>query len=100
MAKGDFYLLGVQMRLLTRCKILEVASFLHCLQIIFSLKSHSPTLKRHMHGSPQLTDLWITSLLFDLNYKYIFTRATLFALVKSVYHTMAGASFFYGSCVQ
>ena len=37
MAKGDFYLLGVQMRLLTRCKILDVASFLHCLQIIFSL---------------------------------------------------------------
>ena len=46
-AKGDFYLLGVQMRLLSRCKILDVASFLHCLQIIFSLKSPSPTLKRH-----------------------------------------------------
>ena len=44
--KGDFYLLGVQTRLLTRCKILDVASFLHCLQIIFSLKS--PTFKRHM----------------------------------------------------
>ena len=39
------------MRLLTRCKILEVASFLHCLQIIFSPKSlppPSPTLKGHM----------------------------------------------------
>ena len=48
MAKGDFYLLGVQMRLLTRCKILDVALFLQCLQIIFSLKSPSPTLKRHM----------------------------------------------------
>ena len=59
MAKGDFYLLGVQIRLLTRCKILDVASFLHCLQFFFSLKS------------PQLTDLWITRLLFDLNYKFI-----------------------------
>ena len=46
--KGDFYLLGVQTRLLTRCKILDVASFLHCLQIIFSLELPSPTLKRHM----------------------------------------------------
>ena len=36
------------MRLLTRCKILDVALFLQCLQIIFSLKSPSPTLKRHM----------------------------------------------------
>ena len=25
-AKGDFYLLGVQIRLLTRCKIVDVAS--------------------------------------------------------------------------
>ena len=49
MTKGDFYLLAVQIRLLTRCiKILDVASFLHCLQIIFCLKSPSPTLKRHM----------------------------------------------------
>ena len=48
MAKGDLYLLGVQMRLLTRCEILDVASFLHFLQIIFSFKSPSPTLKRHM----------------------------------------------------
>ena len=38
MAKGDFYLLGVHKRLLTQCKILDVALFLHCLQIIFSLK--------------------------------------------------------------
>ena len=28
-AKGDFYLLGVQIRLLTRGNILDVASFLH-----------------------------------------------------------------------
>ena len=47
-AEGDFYFLGVRIRLLTQCKILDVVSFLHCLQIIFSLKSPSPTLKIHM----------------------------------------------------
>ena len=36
------------MRQLTRCKMLDVALFLHCLQIIFSLKSPSSTLKHHM----------------------------------------------------
>ena len=35
-------------RFLTRSKILDVASFLHCLQITFSPKSPSLTLKRHM----------------------------------------------------
>ena len=43
--KGDFYLLGVQMRLLARCKILDVVSFLHCLLIIFSLSHPAPPLK-------------------------------------------------------
>ena len=47
-AKGDFYLLGVQIRLLTRSKILDVASFLYCLQIIFSLSHPDLTLKRHL----------------------------------------------------
>ena len=48
MAKCDLYLLGVQIKLLSRRKILDIASFLHCLQIILSLKSPSPTLKRHI----------------------------------------------------
>ena len=74
MAKGDFYLLGVQIRLLTRCKILDVALFLHCLQIIFSLKSPSPTLERNME-LPNL--IWIINLL---------TRATLLAMAKCIYH--------------
>ena len=74
MAKGDFYLLGVQIRLLTRCKILDVASFLQCLQIIFSLKSPSPTLERNM-DLPNL--IWIINLL---------TRATLLAMAKCIYH--------------
>ena len=46
--KGDFYSLGVLIRLLTRSKILDVVSFLQCVQIIFSLKSHSLTLTSHM----------------------------------------------------
>ena len=83
MAKGDFYLLGVQMRLLIRCKILDVASFLHCLHVIFSLKSRSRSLRRHMdlpvHGFVDY------KFLFHLNYKLI-TRATLLALAKSLYY--------------
>ena len=46
--KGDFYSLGVLIRLLTRSKILDVVSFLQCVQIIFSLKSHSLTLTSHL----------------------------------------------------
>ena len=47
-AKGDFYLLGVLIRLLSQCKVLDVVSFLHFLQNIFSQKSPSPTIKRQM----------------------------------------------------
>ena len=57
------------MRLLAPCKILDVVSFLHCVLIIFSLSHPAPPLKSY--GSRQLTDLWITSLLFDLHYKRI-----------------------------
>ena len=78
MAKGDFYLLGVQMRLLTRCKILDVASFLHCLQLFFLLSHPAVIWISPVH---QFVD---TNLLFDLNYKLI-TRATLLALAKSIY---------------
>ena len=74
MAKGDLFLLGVQIKLLTRCEILEVASFLRCLQIIFSLKSPNPTLKRHMD---------LPSLILIIN---LLTTATLLALAKSKYH--------------
>ena len=59
MQEDDLLRVG-QIRLLTRCKILVVASFLHCLQIIFSLKSPSPTLKRHM-DLPSL--IWVINLL-------------------------------------
>ena len=47
-AKGDFCLLGVLVRLLSECKVLDVVSFLRFLQIIFSQKSPSPTIKRQM----------------------------------------------------
>ena len=47
-AKGDFCLLGVLVRLLSECKVLGVVSFLRFLQIIFSQKSPSPTIKSQM----------------------------------------------------
>ena len=47
-AKGDFCLLGVLVRLLSECKVLDVVSFLRFLQIIFSQKSLSPTIKSQM----------------------------------------------------
>ena len=47
-AKGDFCLLGVLVRLLSECKVLDVVSFLRFLQIIFSQKSPSPTIKSQM----------------------------------------------------
>ena len=36
--------------------------------------------------SNKLTDLWNTSLLFDLNYKFELIGASLLALAKSIYH--------------
>ena len=58
--QDDCYFLGVQTRLSSyqldvRC---------------FTLKSLSHSLKSHECGL-KLTDLWITSLLFDLNDKFI-----------------------------
>ena len=61
---------GVHMRLSTRCKILfTVGLFAN----YFSLKSLTLSLKSHMNVlcALKLTELWNTSLLFDLNYKYI-----------------------------
>ena len=48
-------------------------SLLGCLQIIFSLKSLSLSLKSYMNVlcALKLTELWNTSLLFDLHYKFI-----------------------------
>ena len=58
--EDDCYFLGVYIRLSIRCKI-----FFHSkiTQPQLSLKSHICAIK--------LTDLWITSLLFDLNYEFI-----------------------------
>ena len=52
------HFLGVHIRLSTRCKM-----FYSKITQPFPQKSHECALK--------LTDLWITSLLFDLNYKFI-----------------------------
>ena len=70
MIEDDWYFLGVHMRLSTRCKILfTIGVFAN----YFSLKSLSLSLKSHMNVlcALKLTELWNTSLLFDLNYKYI-----------------------------
>ena len=45
-------------------------------------KSHECALK--------LNDLWIKSLLFDLNYKFIKIGASLLALAKSIYYALIG----------
>ena len=81
--EDDYYFLGVHMRLSTRCKILfTLGPFAN----YFSLKSLSLSLKSHMNVlcALKLTELWNTSLLFDLNYKYIM-GASLLALAKSIY---------------
>ena len=68
--EDDCYFLGVHMRLSTRCKILFT---LGLFANYFSLKSLSLSLKSHMNVlcALKLTELWNTSLLFDLNYKFI-----------------------------
>ena len=58
----------------------------------FPQKSHECALK--------LTDLWNTSLLFDLNYKFELIGASLLALAKSIYYcrsffTLVAASISY-----
>ena len=70
MIEDDCYFLGVYMRLSTRCKILFT---LGVFANYFSLKSLSVSLKNHMNVlcALKLPELWNTSLLFDLNYKYI-----------------------------
>ena len=52
----------------------------------FSLKSLSLSLKSHMNVlcALKLTELWNSSLFFDLNYKYIMGASPL-ALAKSIY---------------
>ena len=85
MIEDDCYFLGVHMRLSARCKILfTLGQFAN----YFSLKSLSLSLKSHMNVlcALKLTELWNTSLLFDLNYKYIM-GASLLALAKSIYYS-------------
>ena len=70
MIEDDCYFLGVHMRLSTGCKILFT---LGLFANYFFLKSLSLSLKSHMNVlcALKLTELWHTSLLFDLNCKYI-----------------------------
>ena len=84
--EDDCYFWGVHIRLSTRCKIKFTLS-LDCLQIIFSLKSLRLSLKSH-ECALKLTDLWNTSLLFDLNYKFELIGASLLDLAKSIYYKL------------
>ena len=68
MIEDNCYCLVVYIRLSIRCKI-----------FFFTLKSLS------LSFPLKLTDLWITSLLFDLNYNLLM-GASLLALAKSIYY--------------
>ena len=57
MIEDVYYFLGVRVRLSTRFKL-------------FHSKITEPFPQIHMNVPFKLTDLWITSLLFDLNYKF------------------------------
>ena len=83
MTEDDCYFLGIHMRLSTPCKILFT---LGLFANYFSLKSLNLSLKSHMNVlcALKLTEMWSTSLLFDLNSKYIM-GASLLALAKSIY---------------
>ena len=64
------FFLGVHMRLSTRCRIwFNLGLFAN----YFSLKSLSVSFKSNINVlcAVKLTELWNTSLLFDLNYKFI-----------------------------
>ena len=64
--EDDCEFLGVHMRLSTRCKIWFT------LGLLFFSKITSPFPENSHHECAlQLAELWNTSLLFDLNYKYI-----------------------------
>ena len=77
------YFLGVHIRLSIRCKM-----FHSKITQPFPQKSHECDLK--------LTDLWIKSLLFDLNYNLLI-GASLLALAKSIYydHPIGGENFLF-----
>ena len=79
------YFLGVHIRLLTRCKIKFTLS-LDCFANYFSRKSLSLSLKMSHECGLKLTDLWKTSLLFYLNYKFDLIGASLLALVEFIYY--------------
>ena len=82
--EDDYYFLGVHIRLSTRCTIKFTLRWTVCklffskITQLFPQKSHECSLK--------LTDLWNTSLLFDLNYKFELIGASLLALAKSILH--------------
>ena len=66
MIEDDCYFLGVHMRLSTRCKIwFTLGLFANYFFSKITQKSHECVC------ALKLTELWNTSLLFDLHYKFI-----------------------------
>ena len=66
--EDDCYFLGVHLRLSTRCKIKFTLRW--TLWKLFFSKIPYPFLQKSHECALKLTDLWNTSLLFDLNYKF------------------------------
>ena len=84
MIEDDCYFLGVHIRLSTRCTIKLTLRCTVCK--LFFPKITSPFPQKSHECALKLTDLWNTSLLFDLNHKFELIGASLLALAKSIYY--------------
>ena len=72
--EDDCYFFSVHMRLSIRCKVfITLGLFAN----YFSLKLLSLFLKESHECAPKLTELWNTSVLFDLNYNYLLINGSL-----------------------
>ena len=88
--EDDCYFLGVHIRLSARYEIKFTLRWTVC-KLFFS-KITQPFPQKSHECALKLTDLWNTSLLFDLNYEFELIGASLLALAKSLYyiHTATG----------
>ena len=84
MIEDDCYFLGVHIRLSTRCKIKFTLRWTSVCKLFFS-KITQPFPQKSHECALKLTDLWNTSLLFDLNYKFELIGTSLLALVIYIY---------------
>ena len=79
--------LGVHIRLSTRCKIKFTLRWTSVCKLFFS-KITQPFSQKSHECALKLTDLWSTSLLLDLIYKFELIGTSLLALAKSIYYTV------------